>query len=427
MGRPLEGVRILAVEQFGAGPYGTMALADLGAEVIKIEDPTTRGDVSRTVPPYRLTETDSLYFQGLNRNKKSLVLDTRPPEGRAIFHRLVQASDAVYNNLRGDVPRKIGITYETLKAVNPKIVCCSLTVFGLTGPRAAEPGYDYLMQGYAGLMSITGEPGAPPAKFGVSVIDLCGGYVSALGLVAAVIRARATGIGCDVDVSLLDTAVSLLNYLGVWHLNRGYLPTKLADSAHASLVPSQVFPTADGHIIVMCFKEKFWQELCAILGAPHLADDPRFKTFDARLPNREVLIPILKDLFRRRTTAAWLEALRGRVPCGPVYDVAQALRDEQVLARGMVLDVPHPTEGTIREIACPIQVPGTEHPRRPGPQYGEHTAAVLREVLGMADAEIAALAVRGVVGLPEAPCIGAGGIETAPGMTAPAGRVAEAG
>ncbi len=427
MGRPLEGVRILAVEQFGAGPYGTMALADLGAEVIKIEDPTTRGDVSRTVPPYRLTETDSLYFQALNRNKKSLVLDIRPREGREIFHRLVRVSDAVYNNLRGDVPPKIGITYDALKAVNPKIVCCSLTGFGMTGPRAAEPGYDYLMQGYAGLMSITGEPGAPPAKFGVSVIDLCGGYVSALGLLAGVIRARATGIGCDVDVGLLDTAVSLLNYLGVWHLNRGYTPTKLPGSAHASLVPSQVFPTRDGHIIVMCFKEKFWQELCGILGAPHLADDPRFKTFDVRLPNRGVLIPILKDLFRKRATADWLEALRGRVPCGPVYDVAQALRDEQVLARGMVVDVPHPTEGTVKQIACPIQVQGTEHPRRPGPQYGEHTAAVLGEYLEMAAADIEALAARGVVGLGEVPGTGAGKMGDALGATVPAGRLAEAG
>jgi crotonobetainyl-CoA:carnitine CoA-transferase CaiB-like acyl-CoA transferase len=401
MGRPLEGVRILAVEQFGAGPYGTMALADLGAEVIKIEDPTTQGDVARTVPPYRLSETDGLYFQGLNRNKKSLVLDIRPAAGREIFHRLVRASEAVYNNLRGDVPRKIGITYESLKAVNPKIVCCSLTGFGMTGPRAAEPGYDYLMQGYAGLMSITGEPDAPPAKFGVSVIDLCGGYVSALGLVAAVLGARATGIGCDVDVSLLDTALSLLNYLGVWHLNRGYMPGKMADSAHASLVPSQVFPTRDGHIIVMCFKEKFWQELCGVLGAPELAADPRFKTFDVRLPNRENLIPVLKKLFRMRSTAEWMEALRGRVPCGPVLDVAQALRDEQILARGMVIDVPHPEEGTVKQIACPIQVPGTAHPLRAGPQYGEHTAEILRGYLGMADAEVAALAARGVVGLPQ--------------------------
>ncbi len=402
-GRLLDGVRILAVEQFGAGPYGTMARADLGAEVIKLEDPTTRGDVARTVPPYRLTETDSLYFQGLNRNKKSVVLDTRSAEGRDIFHRLVRVSDAVYNNLRGDVPPKIGITYEALKGVNPRIVCCSLTGFGLTGPRAAEPGYDYLMQGYAGLMSITGEPEAPPAKFGVSVIDLCGGYVSALGLVAGVIRARATGIGCDVDVGLLDTAVSLLNYLGVWHLNRGYRPAKLADSAHASLVPSQVFPTRDGHIVIMCFKEKFWRELCEVLGAPHLAQDPRFKTFDVRLPNRGILIPILKDLTRRRTTQEWLEALRGRVPCGPVYDVAQALRDEQVLARGMVLEVPHPTEGTIRQIACPIHVPGMEPPRRPGPQYGADTAAVLRDALGMSEAEVEALAARGVVGLCRGP------------------------
>jgi crotonobetainyl-CoA:carnitine CoA-transferase CaiB-like acyl-CoA transferase len=216
------------------------------------------------------------------------------------------------------------------------------------------------------------------------------------------VQARATGRGCDVDVGLLDTAVSLLNYLGVWHLNRGYMPTKLADSAHASLVPSQVFPTKDGYIIVMCFKEKFWQELCAILGAPELATDPRFKTFDERLPNRAMLIPVLKDLFRRRTTVEWLDALRGRVPCGPVNDVAQALRDEQVLARGTILDVPHPTEGTIKQIACPIQVPGTEHPRRPGPQYGEHTAQVLRDYLGLSDAEIEALAAGGVVGLPSA-------------------------
>ena len=395
---PLEGTRIVAVEQFGAGPFGSMVLADLGAEVVKIEDPTTGGEVGRTVPPYLLPGNDSLYFQSFNRNKRSLALDMRSREGRAIFEALVKVSGAVYNNLRGDLPRKLGLDYDSLKHLNPRIVCCSLTGFGTSGPRAAEPGYDYLMQGYSGIMSITGEPDSAPVKCGISMIDFAGGYVSMIGLVAGLVQSLKVGRGCNVEVSLVDTAVAMLSYLAVWHLNRGYQPEKIADSAHPALVPSQLFPTRDGYVIVMCFKEKFWGKLCELLGCQDLAEDARFKTFSDRLQHKEVLIPILKGRFREGTTTEWLERLRGHVPCGPVNDVAQALRDPQILHNEMVVEVPHSSEGKIKEIACPIKVNGERHPLNRAPGFGEHTEEMLRDVLGLSAEEIAGLKSRGVIG-----------------------------
>ncbi|MDP2702227.1 MAG: CoA transferase, partial [Candidatus Rokubacteria bacterium] len=207
---PLEGTRILSVSQFGAGPFGTQVLADLGAEIIKIEDPGVGGDSSRYVPPYQ-HEQDSLYFQSFNRGKKSLTLNLQHPAGQAVLHDLVKVSDAVFNNLRGDLPAKLGLTYDALKATNPRIVCCSLTGFGTTGPRAAEPAFDYLIQGYAGYMTVTGEPDGPPGKCGVSVIDFAGGYAGMVGLMVGLYDAQRTGNGRNVDISLLDTAVSMLS------------------------------------------------------------------------------------------------------------------------------------------------------------------------------------------------------------------------
>src|SRR5579862_3619302 len=224
---PLEGVRVLAVSQFGAGPFATLNLSDLGAEVIKIEDPTTGGDVSRYVPPYT-AEGDSLYFQSWNRNKRSIALDLRSPAGMALFHDLVGVSDAVFNNLRGDQPAKLGLTHACLSRWNPKIVCCSLNAFGSEGPRAQDPGYDSLMQARTGYMSITGDPSGPPAACGVSFIDHAAGFAAALGLVSALYAAAKTGIGRDVEVSLLDTAYSMLTYLAVWNLNRGFEPQRHA-------------------------------------------------------------------------------------------------------------------------------------------------------------------------------------------------------
>ena len=386
---PLEGVRILAFEQFGAGPWATMHLTDMGAEIVKIEDPRSGGDVARYVPPYT-SDRDSLYFQSFNRNKKSVTLDLRRPGAQEVLHRLVRASDAVFNNARGDLPARLGLDYEALGPVKASIVCCSLSAFNRRGSRAHEPGYDYIMQAYAGWMSLTGEPGTPPQKAGLSMVDYSAGVLAALGMVSAILSARETGRGYDVDVNLFDSALAHLAYLATWHLTAGYEPRRWPDSSHPSQVPSQVLPTSDGWMVVMCAKEKFYRGLVRIMGAPELAEDPRFGTFEARMENREALSAALKELSRTRTTAEWLEALRGEVPCAPVNTVAQALLEDQVAEGAMVLETQHPQLGTVRQLASPINVSGVSPPTRIGPSLGEHTDEVLRDYAGATDAEIAA-------------------------------------
>lgn len=376
MAVPLEGVRILAISQFGAGPFGTMLLADLGAEVIKIEDPTTRGDVSRYVPPYRL-DSDSLYFQSFNRNKKSVSLNLRTAKGREIFHRLVAGSDAVFNNLRGDGSSALGLNYTSLEKINPRVVCCSLSAFGTTGVRVDEPGYDYLVQALAGYMSFTGEPDGPPTKCGVSVIDHAAGFAAALGLMAALFNAKRTGIGCDVDVSLLDTAVSMLTYLATWNLNKGFEPQRISDSSHQTIIPAQNFKTKDGYVVVFCAKEKFWQNLCRILGMPELASDPRCASFDARWENRDFVISTLEPIFAQKKTCEWLTLLRGEVPSAPVNTLGQALNEPQVIARDMIVEVDHPLFGRIKEVGTPIRICGAKRKHVAAPAYGQHTDSIL--------------------------------------------------
>jgi crotonobetainyl-CoA:carnitine CoA-transferase CaiB-like acyl-CoA transferase len=373
-----------------------MMLADLGAEIIKIEDPTTDGDVARFVPP-GAADGDSLYFQSLNRNNRSLTLNLRTPEGRDIFHELARTADAVFSNLRGDQPERLGLLYDDLKALNPRIVCCSLSGFGMTGPRRDEPGYDYLAQAYAGFMSLTGEPEGPPARAGLPVVDFSGGLAVALGLVAGLLQARRTGIGCDVDVSLLDTAVSMLNYLAAWTLNSDFRPQRLPDSSHPTLYPSQLFATRDGHLAIMCAKEKFWQLLVPEMEIEGLANDPHFRTFSDRFTHRDELIPLLKRRFGEETTAYWLARLRGKVPCAPVNSIEEALADEQVLARGMVIDVEHPTMGGLRLTGNPIHLSGMETRRDPAPALGADTKAILTEDLGYSAERIATLRASGIV------------------------------
>jgi len=398
MTRPmLGGLRILAVSQFGAGPFGSQLLADLGAEVIKVEDLAVGGDVARHVGPYAGGD-DSLYFQSFNRGKKSITLDLKHPGGRAVLRDLARVSHAVYNNLRGDLPGTLGLTYEALKDVNPALVCCSLSGFGATGPRAAEPAFDYLIQGYAGWMSVTGEPGGPPGKCGVSVVDFAGGYASIAALLAGLWDAQRSGRGRDIDVSLLDTAVSMLSYFAIWTLNRGWQPDRVADSGHQSLVPAQNFPTRDGWIVVFCNKEKFWQALIDALELPAVARDPRFATFAGRLAHKDALVPILKARFAERTTAGWLARLRGRVPCAPVNTLAQALEDEQVRARGMILTVEHPELGELREVASPVRTAGVVTSPAPAPRLGEHTDEILSRLLQYDSARIAALRASGALG-----------------------------
>ena len=394
---PLHGIRTLAISQFGAGPFATQTLADLGAEVIKIEDPTTGGDVARYVPP-GAENGDSLYFQSLNRGKKSVTIDLRNHEGVGIFHNLVAKSHAVFNNLRGDLPDRLGLTYEHLKELNPAIVTCSLSGFGRTGPRAAEPGYDAIMQGLAGYMSITGEPGTPPGKAGISIIDFAGGYAAALGLVSALLDAKSTGIGRDVDVSLLDTAVSMLTYMASWQLNSDWEPARSPGSAHQTLVPAQNFQTSDGWIVVFCAKEHFWLKLTELIELPHLATDRRFSTFSDRYTNRIELLEILSQRFLQKTGREWLDLFKGKVPSGPVNTIGQALEDEQVLARNLILDVQHPNYGPIRQVGSPIATEGSNEAVTPGPALGEHTDEVLAELLLLEQGEIDGLRSRGAIG-----------------------------
>jgi crotonobetainyl-CoA:carnitine CoA-transferase CaiB-like acyl-CoA transferase len=394
---PLADVRILAVSQFGAGPFGTQVLADLGAEIIKIEDPEAGGDISRYVPPY-LAHHDSLYFQSFNRGKKSVAINLQHPDGQAVFRDLVRVSDAVFNNARGDQPRKLGLTYDALQSVNPRVVCCSLSGFGSTGPRAAEPGYDYLIQGYAGYMAITGEPGGPPGKCGVSVIDFAGGYAAMLGLMVALFDAQRTGMGREVEVSLLDTAISMLSYFATWTLNRDWQAGRTPDSGHQTLVPAQNFPTRDGWIVVFCAKEKFWRALVEVIGSAELGRDPRFATFADRLRHKEALIPLLRERFATRSTAEWLRLLRGHVPCAPVNDLRQALAEEQVRAREMIVEVEHPHFGTLREVASPIKTDGAVARPAAAPGLGEHTDSILRDVLSYGERTIAALRSKGAIG-----------------------------
>jgi crotonobetainyl-CoA:carnitine CoA-transferase CaiB-like acyl-CoA transferase len=394
---PLDGLRILAVSQFGAGPFGTQMLADLGADIIKVEDPGVGGDSARYVPPFQ-GEADSPYFQSFNRGKRSVALNLRHPDGQSVFHDLVRVSDAVFNNARGDLPDKLGLTYGTLKEINPRVVCCSLTGYGRTGPRAAEPAFDYLVQGYAGYMAVTGEPDGPPGKCGVSVIDFAGGYAAMVGLMVGLFDAQRTGIGRDVDISLLDTAVSMLSYFAVWTLNHDWIAERTRSSAHQTIVPAQNFPTRDGWIVIFCNKDKFWRDLVETLGAPELAEDARFRTFADRLAHKDALIPALQARFATRTTEEWLERLRGRVPCAPVNDVRQALADPQVTARDMIVEVEHPDFGPLKEVRSPVRTEGEiRHPAR-APKLGEHTDQILREILSYSDSTIARLRDTGVIG-----------------------------
>jgi succinate--hydroxymethylglutarate CoA-transferase len=396
MNPPLAGMRIIAVEQYGAGPFGSMQLADMGAEVIKIENPAEGGDVSRHVGPHFLGKNDSHFFQAFNRNKRSITLNLRGAEGRAVLHDLVRGADGVLDNLRGDQPARLGTTYDALKDANPRIVCAHLSAFGRGGNRANWPGYDYLMQAEAGYLSLTGEPDGAPARFGLSIVDMMAGVYAALALLSGIIAARATGQGRDVDVSLFDTALSNLNYLAAWYLNEGHAQGREPRSAHPSLTPSQLYRTEDGWIFIMCNKQKFWPVLCAKLGRADLAHDPRFATFRDRRENRAELTRLLDDALRARTTAAWLAQFAGEVPAAPVQDIAQALTSPFVESEDRVWSYPHPERPDFRMVAPAFRLPGSDIPHAAAPALGADTDAVLQD-LGYDAARIASLRAQGVV------------------------------
>jgi crotonobetainyl-CoA:carnitine CoA-transferase CaiB-like acyl-CoA transferase len=398
MRRPLEDVTILAVEQYGAGPWGTVHLADLGARIVKLEDPGSKGDIGRYVPPFQEGE-DSLFFETFCHNKESISLDLRSAVGRETFERLVPHADAVFSNLRGDGPAKLRITYDDLKHLNPAIVCASLTGFGMTGPRAAEGGYDYIAQGMAGWMSLTGDPDGPPTKSGLSLVDMSTGYAAALGMMCALWRARRDGVGCDVDVSLFETALNLDMYVTTWHLSRGWEPIRTRNSSHPSIVPFGNFPTADGWVVIACAKQKFFENLCGALGTEWMLEDERFATMAARSEHRDACTAELEAVLQTDTTAHWVAALAAAdVPSGPIYSIAEACADPQTVARDLIAETEHPVLGTVRQVRSPLRMPGAAEELRPAPKRGEHTRQVLQELAGMEDDEIDRLAEAGAFG-----------------------------
>jgi len=392
---PLSGVRVIAVEQYGAGPFGSMLLGDLGAEVIKIENPAEGGDIGRAVGPYYFGPGDSHFFQAFNRNKRSLTLNLKHPEARRVFHELVRSADATLDNLRGDQPERLGVTYDALKGVNPKIVCAHLSAYGREGPRKAWPGYDYLMQAEAGYLPLTGEPDGPPSRFGLSIVDQMTGLYAAFALVSGVVSARATGTGRDIDVSLFDAALQNLTYLAVWYLNAGINQQRSPRSSHPSLTPSQLYRTKDGFIFIMCNKEKFWPVLCDAIGRPEWRDREDYKDFKARLANRDRLTVELDAALSTRTTAEWIELFAGSVPAAPVHDVKAALDNAFVRDEGRVRAAGR-AEGAVHMLAPPVRCPGEDMPCEPAPALGADTDDILGR-LGFATEELARLRAAGAL------------------------------
>jgi crotonobetainyl-CoA:carnitine CoA-transferase CaiB-like acyl-CoA transferase len=397
---PLQGLRILSAEQYGAGPYGSMHLADLGAEVIKIENPHEGGDVSRLTGPYLIGDDpahpDSQFFQSFNRNKKSLTLDLKSEAGRAVLRRVASGCDAVMNNLRGDLPARLGLTYEALKDVKPSLVCVHLSAYGRDNERAGWPGYDYLMQAEAGYLHLTGEPDGPPARMGLSMVDYMTGVTTAMALLAGVLGASRSGRGCDLDVSLFDVALAQLTYPATWFLNEGHVVERMSRSAHPSAVPCELVRCADGWMFVMCMTPKFWEALANAVDRPQWLSDARFATPAARREHRAVLSALLDEVFRAHGVAHWMQRLQGRLPAAPVLDVPQALRNPYIERVQMVQELPHPALPGQRVLANPVRVDGLRLPGRACSALGADTDAVLAAA-GFDVDEIGALRARGVV------------------------------
>ncbi len=398
MKKPLEDVRVIALEQYGAGPFGTLHLAELGAEIIKIEDPTTKGDVSRYIPPFQ-EDSNSLFFETFNRNKKSISLDIRTPNGREVFHDLVKVSDVVFSNFRGDVPEKLNLTYKDLGKINKSIVCVSLSSFGMTGSRKDEPGYDYIMQAISGWMNLTGDPEGPPTKSGLSLVDYSGGLAAAISILAGLHSAKLNGKGMDCDLSLFDTAISMLTYPATWMLTKEHVTERTKDSSHPSVVPFQIFKTSDGWISVVCAKEKFWKLLVEELGDPRLQDS-NFENFESRYNNKENLTEILSDIFIKETSEHWdLRLKKKKIPSGVVNSLEEALNDVQVKDRDMIIEIDHPIFGTVKGVRTSSHVGNSRnYDQKRAPFLNENKDYVLNDLLYYKPEKIRDLEEEGVFG-----------------------------
>ncbi|AWB08818.1 CoA transferase (plasmid) [Azospirillum humicireducens] len=400
MAGPLSHIRVLELSRVLAGPWSAQTLADLGADVIKVERPGAGDDTRAWGPPW--AGDQSAYFLSTNRGKRSITIDFERPEGQELVRRLAAQADVVIENFKVGGLVKYGLDYDSLKAVNPRLVYCSITGFGQTGPYRNRAGYDFMIQGMGGLMSITGqpdgEPGGGPVKVGVAVTDIFTGLYATIGIMGALAHRDRTGEGQQVDLALLDVQVAVLANQAMNCLVGGKAPQRLGN-AHPNIVPYQAFATRDGHIILAVGNDGQFAKFCTVAGLPDLARDERYATNPARVANRKELVALLVELIRTRDSHDWLAALEEvGVPCGPINDLAAVFEDPQVKARNIHQDLPHPTQGSVPTVASPIRYSGTPlvHDTAP-PTLGQHTDAVLAESLGLGEADIAALREKGVI------------------------------
>ena len=407
MSGPLSHIRVLDLSRVLAGPWAGQNLADLGAEVIKVERPKS-GDDSRAYGPPWMKDpsgketSEAAYFMAANRGKKSITVNLTNPEGQRVVRELAAKCDVLIENYKvGDLDR-YGLGYKDLSRLNPGLVYCSVTGFGQTGPYREKPGYDFMAQGMAGLMSVTGEPegmpGGGPMRVGVPVIDIFTGMYATIAINAALANRAVTGRGQHLDVALLDSCIALLANQGMTYLATGESPKRIGNT-HPSIVPYQVFPTADGAMILACGNDNLFAKFCAVAKREDLVQDERFAKNAGRVKHRTTLVPMLEEVFRQRSTADWVEALESAgVPCGPINTVAQAFANPQVQARGMQISLPHPLAGEVPLMGSPMKFSGTpiEH-KLPPPVLGQHSDEILEQVLGMDADERAKLRAAGAI------------------------------
>jgi crotonobetainyl-CoA:carnitine CoA-transferase CaiB-like acyl-CoA transferase len=395
---PLTGLRVLDLTRVLAGPTCTQMLGDLGAEVIKIERPEAGDDTRGFAPPFVPNTKESAYFVGVNRNKKSVTLDIAKPEGQAIIHKLLEHCDILVENFKVGALAKYGLGYEQLAKTHPRLIYCSITGFGQTGPYAPRPGYDALIQAMGGVMSLTGEPNGSPQKVGVPVADLFAGLYGCIGILAAVNHRNSTGQGQQIDIGMLDTHVAWLANQGMNYLATGENPPRLGNQ-HPNIAPYQEFPTKDGYIILAVGNDPTFERFCKAFGQEALLADPRFATNPIRVQNRQLVTDTLTPVMKSKTTAEWIDALEAlKIGCGPINTLEQVFADPHVQAREMVVDMAHGSGEKVKVIANPVKLSATPPSYRSAPPVlGEHTNAVLTDVLKMSAAEIAALKDKGIL------------------------------
>lgn len=391
----LSGLRVLDLTRILSGPFASMTLADLGADVVKVEDPARGDDTRQWGPPFQGDE--AAYFLSVNRNKRSIALDLKAPDGRRVAERLAASADVLVENFRPGTAARLGLGYPQLSAINPRLVYASISGYGQTGPYAGEPGYDAIAQALSGIMSVTGEADGPPVRVGVSTADLGAGMWALVGILAALHARHRTGRGQWVDVSLLDGQVAWLTYVAAGHFATGATPQRYG-SAHPTIVPYQAFPTDDRHLMVAVGNDALWRRFAPVLGLDHLIDDPRFATNPSRVEHRDQLLPVIEATLATRGADDWAKLLAAAgVPAAPINTVDQALQHPQVLARGMVAELDHPTAGRLRAVASPVKL--SSHPptvRTAPPAQGEHTDAVLGQ-MGYGPAAIERFRATGVI------------------------------